>query len=95
VNWSWLRERSADAPIEDIMPVERRTVDLSGHDDLPTPIGMMQFAPLRPARGPMFSARTRAGDDPAGSTAPAFSEEELHGPPRRRVGRVGAPGREP
>jgi len=29
------------------------------YDDIPTPIGMMQFAPNRPARGPMFSARQR------------------------------------
>ena len=35
------------------------------YDDIPVPIGMMQFAPVIPARGPMFSARTRlklAGD---------------------------------
>jgi hypothetical protein len=31
------------------------------YDDINVPIGLMQFAPLRPARGPMFSARRRAG----------------------------------
>jgi hypothetical protein len=30
------------------------------YDDIPQPIGMMAFAPLVPARGPMFSARARA-----------------------------------
>jgi len=48
------------------------------YDDMPSPIGMMKFAPLKPARGPMFSARTRAaraGDVPA----PAITERELYG----------------
>jgi hypothetical protein len=31
------------------------------YDDMKAPIGLMQFAPLRAARGPMFSARRRAG----------------------------------
>jgi hypothetical protein len=31
------------------------------YDDLPTPIGLMQFARQTPARGAMFSARKRAG----------------------------------
>ena len=30
------------------------------YDDVPVPLGFGQFAPLMPARGPMFSARTRA-----------------------------------
>jgi hypothetical protein len=51
------------------------------YDDLPKPIGMMKFAPLKPARGPMFSARTRAGRDPAGTTVPILSEDDLYGPP--------------
>jgi hypothetical protein len=29
------------------------------YDDIPAPIGMMQFAPNQPAPGPMFSARAR------------------------------------
>lgn len=31
------------------------------YDDLKTPLGFGGFAPLHPARGPMFSARKRAG----------------------------------
>ena len=30
------------------------------YDDVPTRLGFGQFAPLQPARGPMFSARNRA-----------------------------------
>ncbi len=30
------------------------------YDDVPKPIGFMTFAPVEPARGPMFSARQRA-----------------------------------
>jgi hypothetical protein len=48
------------------------------YDDVPVPIGMMKFAPLVPARGPMFSARSRGargGESPAAPT----SEDELYG----------------
>lgn len=49
------------------------------YDDMESPIGMMHFAPLTPARGPMFSARDRArlkGEE----TAPIpLSEEDLYG----------------
>jgi fumigallin biosynthesis monooxygenase-like protein len=47
------------------------------YDDMHSPIGMQKFAPTRPARGPMFSARTRVG----GGTAPAavVSETDLYG----------------
>ena len=31
------------------------------YDDLPKALGLMAFAPNHPARGPMFSARKRAG----------------------------------
>ncbi len=31
------------------------------YDDMRVPTGLSQFAPRRPARGPMFSARKRAG----------------------------------
>ena len=31
------------------------------YDDMPKPVGLMQFAPQAQARGPMFSARKRAG----------------------------------
>src|SRR6266576_4780755 len=40
------------------------------YDDMPQPIGMMKFAPLGPARGPMFGARTRAGRSGAAPGAP-------------------------
>jgi Domain of unknown function (DUF4188) len=48
------------------------------YDDMTKPIGMMNFAPIKPARGPMFSARTRAslaGEVPT----PAVSEKEFYG----------------
>jgi hypothetical protein len=48
------------------------------YDDMSAPIGMLKFAQSRPARGPMFSARTRVG---GGGTAPAavVSEADLYG----------------
>jgi hypothetical protein len=48
------------------------------YDDLAVPIGFMRFAPLRPARGPMFSAAHRAAKPDPG--APVVSEKELYGP---------------
>jgi hypothetical protein len=48
------------------------------YDDVPVRLGFGQFAPLQPARGPMFSARTRAMQ--AGVPPPAVVEEtELYG----------------
>ena len=48
------------------------------YDDVPVPLGFGQFAPTRPARGPMFSARTTA--KLAGESRPAVIEEaELYG----------------
>src|SRR6516162_7313452 len=48
------------------------------YDDVPKPIGFGQFAQIQPARGPMFSARTRA--KLAGEPRPAVVEEaELYG----------------
>ncbi len=48
------------------------------YDDLAKPVGFMRFAPLVPARGPMFAAAHRAAKqyDPA----PVVSEEELYRP---------------
>jgi len=43
------------------------------YDDVPVPLGFGQFAPLTPARGPMFSARTRA--KLAGAPPPAVVAE--------------------
>ena len=47
------------------------------YDDMHSPIGMLKFAQPRPARGPMFSARTRVGG--ATAPAPAVSEADLYG----------------
>jgi hypothetical protein len=48
------------------------------YDDVPVPLGFGQFAPIQPARGPTFSARTRA--KLAGEPRPAVIEEaELYG----------------
>ena len=48
------------------------------YDDLPVPLGFGRFAPLQPARGPMFSARNRARL--AGKPPPAVVEEsEFYG----------------
>jgi hypothetical protein len=49
------------------------------YDDMPRPIGMMKFAPLGPARGPMFGARTRAGRSGAAPDAPTgLTEPDLY-----------------
>jgi hypothetical protein len=49
------------------------------YDDVPKPIGMMAFAPVTPARGPMFSAGARAGRAAvAASPPPALSENDLY-----------------
>ena len=49
------------------------------YDDIPKPIGMAAFAPVKPARGPMFSARTRAGRGESVVTTPrGVSERELY-----------------
>ena len=43
------------------------------YDDVPVRLGFGQFAPMQPARGQMFSARTRA--KLAGEPRPAVVEE--------------------
>jgi Domain of unknown function (DUF4188) len=48
------------------------------YDDLPQPIGMMKFAPVVAARGPMFSARHRLAKAGAEAGTPAVSESELY-----------------
>lgn len=49
------------------------------YDDLPKPLGFSAFAPLVPARGPMFGAASRSG---ASSTqTPVLSEDELYTKP--------------
>ena len=49
------------------------------YDDMPAALGFGQFAPLQPARGPLFSARgraNRAGEPPA----TVLEETELYAP---------------
>jgi Domain of unknown function (DUF4188) len=46
------------------------------YDDIPEPIGFASFAPLIPARGPMFGAASRAGHTAA--QQPILSEVELY-----------------
>jgi hypothetical protein len=47
------------------------------YDDISQPIGLMRFAPIIDARGPMFGAAERAAKAKAGD--PAVSEKELYG----------------
>jgi len=47
------------------------------YDDVPKPIGFMRFAPIQPARGPMFGSAQRARRGAGGD--PAVSEKELYG----------------
>jgi len=46
------------------------------YDDVPKPIGLGGFAPLQPARGRLFSARSRLGQE-ASSLAPVITEDAL------------------
>ena len=46
------------------------------YDDIPKPVGLMGFAPVVPARGPMFGAATRARQTNA--AAPVLSESDLY-----------------
>jgi hypothetical protein len=46
------------------------------YDDVLKPVGFMKFAPVIPARGPMFGAAARGGKESAG--APVLSEAELY-----------------
>jgi hypothetical protein len=48
------------------------------YDDVPVPVGFMRFAPVKPARGPMFGAAHRAAQPH--EAKPVVSEEELYGP---------------
>lgn len=48
------------------------------YDDVAEPIGFMRFAPIKPARGPMFGAAHRVAKPYSGE--PAVSEKELYGP---------------
>jgi hypothetical protein len=46
--------------------------------DMRSPSGFARFAPVRPARGPMFSARTRARAAGQSSSQPAVGEREFY-----------------
>jgi Domain of unknown function (DUF4188) len=46
------------------------------YDDVPLPIGFLSFAPVIPARGPMFGAAARTGKEFA--DPPVRSENELY-----------------
>jgi Domain of unknown function (DUF4188) len=48
------------------------------YDDITAPIGFMRFAPVKVARGPMFSAAHRAATPH--DAEPVVSEKELYGP---------------
>ena len=47
------------------------------YDDVPAPVGMMAFAPVKDARGPMFSSAARVGRGPS-HVAPVVSESDLY-----------------
>jgi hypothetical protein len=49
------------------------------YDDVPQPIGFMAFAPVLPARGPMFGAAARGGKE--FQNQPVVSETELYDEP--------------
>jgi hypothetical protein len=49
------------------------------YDDMAAPIGLSRFAPVRPARGAMFSARGRVHPGETPRIAPVVSESEYHG----------------
>ena len=49
------------------------------YDDIDPAKGLAAFAPMRPARGQMFSSRTRAHGG-SGAPAPVIAETELYGP---------------
>lgn len=48
------------------------------YDTMPNPLGFSAFAPVEPARGRLFSARSRARAEGEEIAEPALSEEELY-----------------
>ena len=46
-------------------------------DDLDKPVGMMRFAEVKPARGPMFGARARSSRSGEAPVAP-LTEKDLY-----------------
>ena len=49
------------------------------YDDMRVKTGFMRFAPLRPARGPLFSARTRLRVHGEPALVPAVTEQAFYG----------------
>ena len=49
------------------------------YDDVPEPVGLMHFAQVVPARGPMFSARQRARIKGEASASAPLAEPQLYG----------------
>lgn len=49
------------------------------YDDMVRDTGFLRFAPQRPARGPMFSARDRSGIRGDPSAQPPITEKEFYG----------------
>jgi Monooxygenase af470-like len=47
------------------------------YDDVRAPLGLLKFAPSHEARGPMFSARQRAGLGGSATSSAPLSESEL------------------
>jgi hypothetical protein len=47
------------------------------YDDVRAPVGLLKFAPSDEARGPMFSARQRAGLGGGATSGPPLSESDL------------------
>jgi hypothetical protein len=47
------------------------------YGDVPQDVGLMRFAPLVPARGPMFGAAARAGKETR--IQPLVTETEIYG----------------
>jgi fumigallin biosynthesis monooxygenase-like protein len=48
------------------------------YDDMNRPTGIARFAPVRPARGAMFSARRRAGRREPSTVEPVITEAEYY-----------------
>jgi hypothetical protein len=60
------------------------------YDDMPKGIGLGAFAPLRQARGPMFSARTRLRAGGTDTKAAPTSEAELYDDTKHPAGEPGS-----
>lgn len=52
------------------------------YDDVPVPVGFMRFAPVKEARGPMFSAANRV-TQPQNVGSPPLTEDDLYNPPSK------------